>query len=200
MSDPRADSSRLKDSEGKSLKVAEKWYFKLIILAIVLGISIALFLLRDRVEDLESLGYLGAFVATLASSATIFVPVPGIIVVFILGDVWNPLILGVVSGVGMALGELTGYIAGYTGKELFQETRMYHRIARWMKQRGDMLIFLFALIPNPLFDMVGIAAGALRYRVERFLFFCLLGKVPRCILIAYAGRWGLEWVRDWFAS
>jgi len=175
-------------------------YLRLIILIIVVGLTIALFLLRDHVESLDSLGYLGAFVATLASSATIIIPIPGIVVVFILGDIWNPLIIGLVSGLGSTLGELTGYAAGYSGRSLIQRNRLYPKITGWVERRGAALIFIFSFIPNPLFDLVGMAAGALRYPVWRFLFFCFLGKTPRCILIAYAGRWGLEWVRSWFAS
>ncbi|MFC2058208.1 VTT domain-containing protein [Chloroflexota bacterium] len=175
-------------------------YLKLAILAVIIGLTVALFLFRDQVQDLDSLGYLGAFIANLASSATIIVPVPGIAVVFILGDIWNPLFIGLVSGAGSALGELTGYAAGYSGRSLFQGNRLYPKITGWVERRGSLLIFIFALIPNPLFDLVGIAAGALRYPVWKFLFFCLLGKIPRCILIAYAGHWGLEWVRSWFAS
>jgi len=189
-----------KSDEGIATNSGGQRYSKLIILVVIIGLTVALFLFRDQVQELDSLGYLGAFIANLASSATIIVPVPGIAVVFILGDIWNPLFIGLVSGAGSALGELTGYAAGYSGRSLFQGNKLYPKITGWVEKRGAVLIFIFALIPNPLFDLVGIAAGALRYPVWKFLFFCLLGKTPRCILIAYAGRWGLEWVRSWFAS
>jgi len=189
-----------KNGEGDVRQVSRRWYLRLTILVIVGGLTIALFLLRDHIQGLASLGYLGAFVATLASSATIIVPIPGIAVVFVLGDIWNPLAIGLVSGLGSGLGELTGYAAGYSGQELFQGNKLYSRIAGWVERRAAVLIFIFAFIPNPVFDLVGLAAGALRYPVAKFLFFCILGKTARCILVAYAGRWGLEWVRSWFGG
>ena len=149
---------------------------------------------------LESLGYLGSFLINLISSATIILPVPGIVFVFILGATWNPLFIGLASGVGAALGELTGYAAGFSGQTLFEGSQTYSRIMKWTERRGGILIFLFSLVPNPLFDMVGLASGALRYPLWRFLFFCLLGKTPRCIAIAYAGYWGLEWLPKWLVG
>jgi len=187
-----------KNGVGDVRQVSGRWYLRLAILVIVGGLTIALFFLRDHIQGLASLGYLGAFLATLASSATILVPIPGIALVFVLGNIWNPLAIGLVSGLGSGLGELTGYAAGYSGRELFQGNRLYSRIADWMERRAAVLIFVFAFVPNPVFDIVGFAAGALRYPVSKFLFFCLLGKTARCILVAYAGRWGLEWVRSWF--
>ena len=187
-----------KNGVGDVRQVSGRWYLRLAILVIVGGLTIALFFLRDHIQGLASLGYLGAFLATLASSATILVPIPGIALVFVLGNIWNPLAIGLVSGLGSGLGELTGYAAGYSGRELFQGNRLYSRISSWMERRAAVLIFVFAFVPNPVFDIVGFAAGALRYPVSKFLFFCLLGKTARCILVAYAGRWGLEWVRSWF--
>jgi len=187
-----------KNGEGDVRQVSGRWYLRLAILVIVGGLTIALFLFRDHIQGLASLGYLGAFLANLASSATILVPIPGIALVFVLGNIWNPLAIGLVSGLGSGLGELTGYAAGYSGRELFQGNRLYSRISSWMERRAAVLIFVFAFVPNPVFDIVGFAAGALRYPVSKFLFFCLLGKTARCILVAYAGRWGLEWVRSWF--
>jgi len=188
------------NGKGAARRVAGRWYFKLAIVVIVVGLTTALFLLRDHIQGLSSLGYLGAFIANLASSATIIVPVPGIALTFVLGDVWNPLVIGLVSGLGAGLGELTGYAAGYSGRDLLQENRLYSRVSGWVERRAAVFIVIFAFIPNPVFDLVGIAAGALRYPVMRFLLFCILGKVARCILVAYAGRWGLEGVRSWFAG
>jgi hypothetical protein len=128
---------RVGNGEGESRPVSKRWYLRLTILVIVVGLTIALFLIRDHIQGLASLGYLGAFIATLASSATILVPIPGIVVVFVLGNVWNPLAIGLVSGLGSGLGELTGYAAGYSGQELFQGNKLYSRIAGWVERRAS---------------------------------------------------------------
>ena len=49
---------------------------------------------------------------------------------------------------------------------------------------------------NPLFDVAGAAAGILRFPLWKFLVACFLGKTPKSILVALAGAWTLEWVRD----
>ena len=188
------------DTEAPTSRISTRGVIRISILITVVGLTIALFFLRDQVQELDDLGYLGAFLVMLLSSATILVPVPGIAVIFVLGDIWNPLYIGLVSGLGSALGELTGYYAGYSGQNLFQNNKFYSRISSWMEKWQGLWIFLFALIPNPLFDIVGMVAGIMRYKVWKFLFVCFLGKTARSIFIAYAGQWGLEWVRSWFAN
>jgi membrane protein YqaA with SNARE-associated domain len=52
-------------------------------------------------------------------------------------------------------------------------------------------IFLLAFIPNPVFDVAGIAAGALRIPVWKFIAATMLGRTLRFILLAYFGAWAL---------
>ena len=66
-------------------------------------------------------GYLGLFVINLIGSATIIFPVPAFVVVFAMGAVLNPWLVGIVSGAGCALGELTGYAIGRGIKEVSKE-------------------------------------------------------------------------------
>ncbi|MGD9001150.1 MAG: VTT domain-containing protein, partial [Anaerolineae bacterium] len=56
---------------------------------------------------------------------------------------------------------------------------------------GVFAIFLLALLPNPLFDVAGMAAGALRLPVWKFLLSCAAGKVIKNILFAVAGYYGI---------
>jgi membrane protein DedA with SNARE-associated domain len=53
-------------------------------------------------------------------------------------------------------------------------------------------IFVLAVIPNPLFDLGGLAAGALRFPAWKFLTSCLTGKVIKSIVFAMAGYYGIE--------
>jgi membrane protein DedA with SNARE-associated domain len=50
------------------------------------------------------------------------------------------------------------------------------------------------MVPNPFFDLAGIAAGSLRYPVWRFLLFCWLGKTIKTTLVAFAGSQSIELV------
>jgi membrane protein DedA with SNARE-associated domain len=48
----------------------------------------------------------------------------------------------------------------------------------------------------PFFDLAGVAAGALKMPVLRFLGFCALGKTAKMILVALAGVYAREWL-EW---
>jgi membrane protein DedA with SNARE-associated domain len=64
---------------------------------------------------------------------------------------------------------------------------MYERLERWMQRNGSATIFVLSTIPNPIFDLAGIAAGALRFPLERFLVSCWVGKTIKTTLFAYVG-------------
>ncbi len=169
-------------------------YLRILVLILILGITVCIFVFRDRVENLAGYGYLGAFLISLFSSATIILPVPGIALIFALGATYDPYLVGLAAGAGSALGELSGYMAGYSGQGVLKKSKTYLRMERWMRQRGSMVIFVLSFVPNPIFDLAGAAAGILRYPVWKFLVFCFLGKTPKSILIALAGAWSLEGV------
>jgi uncharacterized membrane protein YdjX (TVP38/TMEM64 family) len=171
-------------------------YLRILVLILVLGITACIFVFRDRVTNLAGYGYLGAFLISLLSSATIILPVPGIAVIFALGATYDPYLVGLAAGAGSALGELSGYMAGYSGQGVFRKSKTYLRMEHWMERRGSLVIFVLAFVPNPIFDLAGAAAGILKYPVWKFLLVCFLGKTPKSILVALAGAWTLQWVRE----
>ncbi|MBI5652818.1 MAG: VTT domain-containing protein [Chloroflexi bacterium] len=143
-------------------------------------------------EMIKPYGYLGLFAITLVSDATVLVPFPGLIVVFLAGGFLNPLFIGLASGLGSAVGELTGYLAGYGGRAVFENRQTYEKLAGWMKRNGTLTIFILSLIPNPLFDMAGMMAGALKYPLWKFLIVCGAGKAIKFFAIALAGTASLD--------
>jgi uncharacterized membrane protein YdjX (TVP38/TMEM64 family) len=157
----------------------------------VVGALAAALYFRDHLKDLEGYGYPAVFLVGLISNATLILPVPGLAVSSVLGSVFNPWIVGLVAGVGQALGELTGYMAGYSGQTWVDEHPRYRRLVQWTQQYGVFAIFLMALFPNPLFDIAGMAAGVLRVPVWKFLLSCAAGKVIKNILFAVAGWYGI---------
>jgi membrane protein YqaA with SNARE-associated domain len=56
-----------------------------------------------------------------------------------------------------------------------------------VKRRGALVIFIFALLPNPAFDVAGAAAGVVRYPFWKFLLMLFLGKTVKGWIIAFAG-------------
>jgi hypothetical protein len=98
----------------------------LVVAALVLIPSVALLLLPiwvDMSQDrFATVGYTGVFIANLASTATVFIPVPGLTAAgqaLILqqgsiqqGSILRIVLIGLLGGTGMALGEVTAYAAG----------------------------------------------------------------------------------------
>ena len=118
---------------------------------------------------------------------TVLLPAPGIAVVFAMGGVFNPIGVGLAAGAGGALGELSGYLAGFSGQAVIERADIYDRMVQWMQRNGDWTILLLAAMPNPFFDITGIAAGALKMPVWRFLFWCWLGVTTKMTIFAYLG-------------
>jgi membrane protein YqaA with SNARE-associated domain len=174
--------------------LSRRLYLRILTVLIVIAITATVFVFRDQVADLETYGYLGAFLIAVATSATIILPVPGIVLIGALGAAYNPVLIGLAAGAGSALGELTGYMAGFSGQVIFENSRFYPRLERWMTRRGFIAISVLSFVPNPFFDVAGATAGALKYPLWKFLLACFAGKTVRYILVAWLGWFvGVTW-------
>ncbi len=155
---------------------------------LAVAISAAIFVFRDQIRGLEQLGYLGVFLAMLLTNATLFLPTPTILLAIAFGAALpNPLLVGLAAGLGSAIGETTGYLAGYAASAVVMESKGYRRTKKLLDQYGLWAIVGLAFIPNPIFDMAGLAAGALGVRWWQFFLSVSLGKTARMLLLAYSG-------------
>lgn len=162
----------------------------------VIGLSALAFLYRDQARSLAQYGYLGIFILSFLANATILLPAPGVVFVFAMGAVYNPIGVALAAGAGSALGEISGYLIGFSGQAVVEKGARYQKILTWMRENPHLrntAIFVLAFIPNPLFDLAGIAAGTLRVPIATFLFFTLLGKIVKMLLFAYLGASSLDW-------
>ncbi len=161
------------------------------ILALTLAviISAAVIVIGRQIDpgQFQRYGYPGVFIINLLGNATIIMPVPSLAVVSAVGPFLNPFLVGVVAGLGSALGELTGYLAGYSGRAAVDNRKTYDKIVGWTNKYGLWVIFVLAIIPNPLFDLAGIAAGALKVPLWQFLLVCWAGKTIKMIAFALGG-------------
>jgi len=160
----------------------------------VIIISVAIYGVRDRAEELAVYGYPGIFLIALLSNATVLLPAPGIALVFAMGAVFNPWGVALAAGAGGALGEFSGYIAGFGGQVLIDRTPIYGHITCWMRKYGSLTIFILAALPNPFFDIAGLAAGALKMPWRHFLFWCWIGVTVKMLAFAWAGAFSLTWI------
>jgi membrane protein YqaA with SNARE-associated domain len=148
--------------------------------------------------NLENLGYSGVWIVSFIAAGSIILPIPGPAAVCVAAapDLGlNPLFIGVISASAEALGEMTGYIAGLSGRSLLERNKYYPKMHSMVKKRGGIILFLGAIIPNPLFDVIGIAAGSIGYPIKRFLAVVFVAKAIKSTGIAYACFWGIDWIQ-----
>lgn len=153
----------------------------------------------EYVKRVQHYGYFGAFIISVLAGATILVPIPGILVVFTLGSVLHPALLGVVSGLGEAVGSIGIYLSGYSGRKAVQKLppEFFVKFSDWIQRRGKIAIFLMSAILNPLFYPFTAIAGMLRFGLLKFFFLCFGGKAVKNIVIAYLGYFGLRSILRW---
>lgn len=158
----------------------------------VIAITVLVYSLRDQIEELAVYGYPGIFLVSFLAYATVLLPAPGVAIVFAMGAVFPPLGVALAAGTGAALGETTGYLAGFSGQGVVEQVDIYEKLTVWMQRNGPLTVFLLAAIPNPFFDMAGLVAGALKMPYLKFLFFCWCGQTLKMLIFAYAGAASLN--------
>ncbi len=136
-----------------------------------------------------SYGYLGVFLASLLGSLVPFLPVPYLIVVVLLSGTLDPLTLGLVAGVGGALGKTTSYLLGRSGYMMSGErTKKNLRfLGGFVRRYGALGVFVFAVTPLPD-DLYLVPLGMLRYPFWRLMAVNTAGKVILSTALAYFGR------------
>ncbi|NLE76828.1 MAG: VTT domain-containing protein [Chloroflexi bacterium] len=164
---------------------------RLLVLLLIVGLTMTILLNREQLRRVAGYGYPGVFLISLLGNATIIMPAPSIAVVFAMGATLNPLLVGLAAGVGGALGELTGYVAGATGRAVIEDRDLYQRVVGWTRRFGLIAIFVLSIVPNPFFDIVGMAAGVLKVPLWQFLLVTWVGKTIKTVATAYMGAGSL---------
>ncbi len=167
---------------------------RILALVVVIGITVGGYMIRDQVQKFAAFGYPGIFLIVLISYATILVPVPGLAIVFAMSGMFHPFGIALAAGLGGAVGELSGYLAGYSGRAVIENWKRYEKITGWVRKYGGPAILVLAAIPNPFFDVVGVAAGVLKMPIHKFFLWVLPGQIIKMLVIAYAGSLSLEWL------
>ena len=151
----------------------------------------------DWAAIIQAFGYPGLFFLVTVFNASIVLPAPTVLVISIaataLGD---PLLVGVVAGFGSAVGEMSGYLIGRGGEKVLKkehlEGKKYKKVLSFFEKYGFWAIVVLSFLPILLMDFIGLLAGMLRYDWKKFFIATLIGKIPKCLLIAYAGKGVLD--------
>ncbi len=176
----------------------------ILVIAITVGIYLVYGRHPERLIELKNYVYWGAFLISLIGNATIILPGAVLLILSeisivlypVTGPV-GPIFVGLVGGAGAGIGEITGYLVGYSGRGIVKKVKIYDRMVGWVKRWGAIAIFVLSLIPL-FFDLVGIAAGALRVPFWKFLLACWLGRTLLYVGVVLAAAWGWETVLPYF--
>jgi len=182
----------------------KKRLIPLLTVLLVIAITVALFLFRDKVAELGSYGYLGAFLISLVGNAGVILAAPVLPVLSAIGIILypvtglaGPVIVGLVGGVGAGIGEMVGYAVGKAGRGVAKNNKMYIRLVAWMEGWGAIAVFVLSMVPF-FFDLVGIAAGILHYPLWKFFLACWLGRTVLYVVFVVLAALGWEAVLGFF--
>lgn len=168
-------------------------------LAITIALCVLVVVHWDFIIRAQNYGYFGLFVISVLAGGISFVPIPGLLFVFTLGSVLNPVIVGVISGLGEAVGSIGIYLTGYGGGGAIRNLnqKFYHRFEDLIHRRGSLAVFLMSAALNPLFYPFTAVAGLLRFGLAKFFFLCWGGKTVKNTVVASLGYFGLGSILRW---
>jgi len=181
-------------------KLKQKRWPRIVLYVIgLIGIGVGFFILfpylisrfNIPIEGLASTAYLVVFGVTLLSNAAVLIPVtyPHLTIMIAAANYWDPFMIALVASVAGALGEITGYYAGYLGKKIvhFENVPGYNRLVGWMQRHGFWGILVVSFQPILPVDIAGLLAGASKLPLWKFLLPCWAGKLGKYLLACYLG-------------
>ena len=160
----------------------------------IVFIATGLVLWTTGTFNIESAGYTSIWFLAFIGAALVFLPVSALAAVCVAATVdLNPFLVAVVAASAEAIGEMTGYLAGMGGKAVFERNRFYLRFKNLFLRYAALTLFFGSIIPNPLFDIMGVAAGSTLYPVRRFLLLVFIGKTIKFTWVALGCYYGVTW-------
>ena len=168
-------------------------------LAVTITLCILIIQHRSYLDQIAQYGYIGCFVINILASGTLVMPGLGMIFTFTLGGVLNPAIVGAVAGIGEALGAVSAYFTGYSGRGLFRNTNsgFYIRFSDMLHRHGSKGVFFMASIINPFYYPFAVFLGMLRFGLTRFFLATWAGRTIKNMILAYLGYFGLRSILQW---
>lgn len=212
---PRMAEQIMQDGGEARRPRKRSWYLILLSVLLILAIGVLAVVFKDDLKNIvqhidryEKYAYGIAFIVNFMAGATVIVYVPGVPTIFALGGIVQfPFVVGIVAGLGEALGGFTGYMLGRGGEPYLKEPsngriqrafqKIYSRIDSWMGKRGYLTVFLASAIFNPFFMFFGATAGATRMAPWKYYLASAAGKIVKATYVAYLGAWGMGYILGW---
>jgi membrane protein YqaA with SNARE-associated domain len=156
----------------------------------LVALNIAVYFAPIDYAAFESFAYLGAFIVCFLANALVIIPIPYIPIVAHIGATagmpWLVIVLGAFAS---ALGESVAFLAGRAEEGLVSEHPIYRRLHRVAERPllAGFLLFVFAAPLNPIFDVAGLAAGAVGVPFRVFFLAVLAARLLRLAVIVWLG-------------
>nr|WP_302248279.1 VTT domain-containing protein [uncultured Blautia sp.] len=137
--------------------------------------------------NLKAYGYIGTFMACLLLNATVLFPSSSTMVVMSMATIYNSVMVALIGAFGASFGEFTGYFTGYYGSAVVENSAIFDKVTGIYAKFPNFAIVLFAALPLPVFDILGIMAGSIKMEKKKFFLLCFIGKAIKMLIYAYIG-------------
>jgi len=152
--------------------------------------------------------YFGAFIVAFLGNATFLIPIPYMIITFILGGLidtaghflFDPILVGLIAGLGATIGEMTGYLLGYGGGKFIEEGQR-HAFSEYIEEHPratPLIVWFLAISPVPD-DFFILPLGAAKYPWWKVAIPQYIGKSMFMIATAWLGRISYQTIGDFIA-
>ena len=129
-------TDRVQEGEVQGKKRLKRVLIPVLTLVVVIAITVGIYLVYGRhlekLAELKNYAYWGAFLISLVGNATVILPAAVLPILSAIGIFLypgtgpiGPIMVGLAGGVGAAIGEMTGYMVGYSGREIAKRSKMY---------------------------------------------------------------------------
>jgi membrane protein YqaA with SNARE-associated domain len=196
-----------------------KIYFLIgISLIITIGTIVATILmlnLGDIFSQLQPYSYLGLFLVALITGSPLLVPTFCWLLVVTLGSILNPALVGLISGLGVAIGSMLVYWSGPGGYQLlaifkvnnfvrrayfktadgFLKKTIIVKVIHFVNRHAATSIFFMNVLPNPFQFPALLTLGARRVSFWKVFLACWSGRTVFYMFLAYLGYFSLSYLR-----
>lgn len=162
----------------------------------IIGLSVTIFLLRDRIQNVNEVSYLGLFFLCFLANATVLLPAPGLMIAASCALIMNPWLVALFAALGSTLGEFVGYAFGTVTEDLSPKFKKLLDKMTTKVHNQTLLVFILAVLPLPLFDLIGIYSGGTKMNLIKFFLACFVGKLIK--MLVYTRIYDiLEWATSY---
>jgi len=203
-----------------SLRFKRIYYYTFLALSSCAAIAGFILLLKhyEQIDKLQPHSYYGIFFVSFLATAPVPVFIPNSILIFMLGTLLNPLLIGIMGGLGSTAGNFFTYYTGHAGIKFMasfinvvspenQPAGRFRRIAdrlkasRWYRlaqERRFLALFVVACLPTPLLTPMVLSLGGARAPAWKVMLISWAGQTLLAVVLAYLGHLGLRAILNVF--